>query len=374
MIDSRIRFALEVLEKSTGPTSYVLGHGIAIDRVAIADFLKIIETSIFEQNHNIARLIEALCFGNMRLALDMFTLFMTSGATDVDKMLRIYRDSGSYFVAFHEFVKSLMLAERRYYKDESSQILNVFDCGAERNSSHFTALRIIRALGERRGESTREGQGFVEIAKVVSMSEDLFDNREDVVRTLNRLVVRQLIEANTKSTDSIAGASHIRITSAGWYYARYLVRSFSYLDLVLEDTPLNDPAVEERLRGDVEEVDNLSDREDEKLNRMQVRFRRVRTFLMYLRYEEDREQSEFEVSLRGGIWAEPFTPAIQEEIEKEIAYIERRLRENRERFAEELVFGPDDEESAPNLDNAGPSPQLSLEGYDEWLESSPDAG
>jgi hypothetical protein len=374
MIASRIRFALELVQKSTGPESYALGHGIAIDRAAIADFLKIIQTSIFEQNHNIARLIEALCFGNMRLALDMFTLFMTSGATDVDKMLRIYRDSGSYFVAFHEFVKSLMLAERRYYKDESSQILNVFDCGAERNSSHFTALRLIRALGERRGESTREGQGFVEIARVVGTSEDIFDNREDVVRTLNRLVVRQLVEANTKSTDNIAGASHVRITSAGWYYARYLVGSFSYLDLVLQDTPLNDSDVEQQLRNAVEEVDNLSDREDEKLNRMQVRFRRVRTFLAYLRAEEDWEQSEFDLSVRGGIWADPFIPAIQKGFEKEIAHIERRLLENRERFAEELAVGSDEEESASNFDNvsAGANPQLSFEEYDEWSESGPD--
>ena len=97
MIDSRIRFALGILEQS----EHNLAGEIPIDRAAIADFLKIIETSIFEQNRNIARFIEALCFGNMRLALDMFTTFMTSGATDVDKMLSIYRRSGAYFVAFH---------------------------------------------------------------------------------------------------------------------------------------------------------------------------------------------------------------------------------------------------------------------------------
>src|ERR1017187_9201595 len=124
-----------------------------IDRAAIADFLKIIETSIFEQNRNIARFIEALCFDNMRLALDMFTTFMTSGVTDVDKMLTIYRASGVYYVAFHEFVKSIMLGERRYYKDRASALMNLFDCGGERNASHFTCLRIIRALSVRRGES-----------------------------------------------------------------------------------------------------------------------------------------------------------------------------------------------------------------------------
>ena len=302
----------------------------------------------------------------MRLALDMFTMFMTSGATDVDKMLNIYRHSGAYFVAYHEFVKSIILGDRRYYKDESSDILNVFDCGAERNSSHFTSLRVVGALSQRRGESTREGQGFVEIARVVGMSEDVFDNREDVVRTLNRLVVRQLIESNTKSTDTITGASHIRITSAGWYYARYLVQSFSYVDLVLQDTPLDDAGVEAELRAAVEEVDNLSDREDAKLARMAVRFRRVRSFLRYLRAQEEREHIEFSLPKRGGIWAAPIVPAIQERIEEEISYIERRLRENRERFAEELKFGGDEPGPAAAEDEA--AEQLSFEGYSGWLE------
>jgi hypothetical protein len=73
MIDSRIKFALEVLENNQGPVEYVLRSGLTIDRKAVADFLRIVETSIFRQNRNIARFIEALCFGNMRKALDMFT-------------------------------------------------------------------------------------------------------------------------------------------------------------------------------------------------------------------------------------------------------------------------------------------------------------
>ena len=364
MIDNRIKFALSVLEHSAGPAEYVLRAGIPIDRSAVADFLKIVETSIFEHNHNIARFIEALCFGNMRLALSMFTTFMTSGATDVDKMLAIYRRSGAYFVAFHEFVKSIMLGERRYYKDEASQILNVFDCGAERNSSHFTSLRLIKALAQRRSESTREGQGYVEIARLISMSEDLFDNREDTLRSLNRLVARQLIEANTKSTETIAGASHVRVTSAGWYYARYLVSSFSYLDLVLQDTPLNDLTLERTLRRQVEEVDNLSDREDQKLARMQVRFDRVRTFLDYLQAEEQGEQNSFDLPRSGGIWSEPVIPGIREQIEDGIAWIEKRLRENRERIAEDIKFNYDEEDAEVvsdredlRNDNGSPSPR-----------------
>jgi hypothetical protein len=336
LIDSRIKFALDILEKSIGPTDYVLHSGIPIDRTAIADFLRIIETSIFEQNHNIARFIEALCFGNMREALDMFTMFMTSGATDVDKMLNIHRESGSYFVAFHEFVKSIMLGERRYYRDQASAILNLFDCGSERNSSHFTSLRIIHALSVRRGEWNREGQGFVPIAQLLTMSEDVFDNREDVLRSLNRLVARQLIEANSKSTDSIDGASHVRVTSAGWYYSCFLVKAFSYLDLVLQDTPLDDVDVERTLRSYVEQVDNLSDRQEQKLDRMRTRFSRVRLFLNYLHKEEQREQSQFQLKQRGGIWSGEIVRPIWDQIEREISWIEKRLKENRERYAEDI--------------------------------------
>jgi hypothetical protein len=346
MIDNRIRFALDILEAGKGPTDYVLRHGIQIDRSAIADFLRIIETSIFEHNRNIARFIEALCFGNMRLALDMFTQFMTSGVTDVDKMLTIYRRSDSYFVAFHEFVKSIMLGERRYYKDAASPILNVFDCGSEKNASHFTSLRVMRALLQRRGESTREGQGYVEISRLVGMSEDVFDNREDVVRAMNRLVERQLIEVNTRATDSIVGASHLRVTSAGWYYSRFLVEAFSYIDLVLEDTPLNDLDVERSLRAHVDAVDNLTDRDEDKLARMEVRFMRVRRFLNYLKSEEEKEAAECDLARRGGVWAEPFLPGIVGQVEREIVWIDRRLKENRERFAEDIGFHAAEDETA----------------------------
>ena len=54
------------------------------------------------------------------------------------------------------------------------------------------------------------------------------------------------------------------MTSAGIYYVATLTKAFAYLDLVLQDTPLNDPSVEAYLRQSVFDVDNLSDRDDVK--------------------------------------------------------------------------------------------------------------
>ncbi len=269
VIQNRIRFALRMIEGSPEARNIVLPSGIAIDKNAISGFLKIVEHSIFERNRNIARFIETICFGNMRMALQMFATFLTSGATDVDKMLSIYDREGAYFVAFHEFLKSIMLGDRSYYKESESPIMNLFDCGSEKNSSHFIAIRILNFLLAHRGESSPEGQGYFEIARVLSIFEDIFDNREAFIKTANRLIARQLLEANTRSTENMDGASHIRATSAGWYYSRFLAQSFPYLDLVLQDTPINDSAVEKELRNAVFKVNNLGDKEEEKLARME---------------------------------------------------------------------------------------------------------
>src|SRR5262249_18296505 len=142
-------------------------------------------------------------------------------------------------------------------------------------------------------------------------------------------------EANTKSTDSIIGASHVRATSAGWYYTRFLVRTFAYLDLVLEDTPINSGAVEKKLRSFVEQVDNLSDREDQRLERMAIRFDRVREFLDYLQREEEEEQRRFNLDRRG-IWAEPFVLPIRRQVDRQTAWIERRINENREHVVDDV--------------------------------------
>lgn len=336
VIGSRIKFAVDLMKRSDNEVQIVLSSGIELAKPDIADFLQIVQASMFESHTNIVRLLEAICFGNIRLALQMFTTFLTSGATDVDKMLHIYRRDGAYYVAFHEFLKSVMLDERKYYKESQSPIMNVFDCGSERNASHFTALRLLEPLLQRRGENTREGRGYVDIAKLNVAFDEVFDNGADFLRTLNRLVARQLVELNTRSTETIEGASHVRVTSAGWFYSRFLTRSFPYLDLILQDTPLDSSQVEQELRGAVIEVDNLSDREEEKIARMEVRFSRVKCFLDYLESQESTERARFGLEKVSTALSVSIVSPIVQAFEEQREWIRKRLRENRERFAEDI--------------------------------------
>ena len=151
---------------------------------------------------------------------------------------------------------------------------------------------ILTVLIQHRGRTTPEGQGYVDVALLFQF-EDVFANEDDFVSTMNRLVRRHLVETNTRSTESIDGASHVRVTSAGWYFIRYLAQSFAYLDLVLQDTPLNDVAVLKLLKDSVYQVSNLGDNEEDKLDRVRARFVRVGLFLDYLAKEEEAERKEF---------------------------------------------------------------------------------
>lgn len=329
MIQNRIEYAIRALESQDSETRSTILRGHTFDTKDICEFLRIVQFSVLEWSRRISRFIECICFGNMRSALQMFTTFLASGATDVDKMLLIYRRDGRYNVAFHEFLKSVMLQDRAYYKEDQSPMFNLFNCTSERNSSHFTAMRVLVLLLDHRGESNPEGRGYVELGRAVGFLADAFDNVRDISVTLDRLVSRQLIEANTRSPSTVSGASHVRVTAAGWYYLRYLAQTFAYLDLVLQDTPLNDDAAERSLRQSVYDVNNLADREQEKEERMKVRFNRTQLFLDYLTAEETREFAQFDMKRLPAPLSTGFMPAIQSRFSEDRVYIEGKLREGR---------------------------------------------
>jgi hypothetical protein len=327
MIQNRIEYAIRALEGQEEKITGAVRRGGSFDSKDICEFLRIVQYSVLVWSRKIARFIECICFGNMRAALQMFTTFLTSGATDVDKMLVICRHYGSYNVSFHEFLKSVMLQDRAYYKEDQSPIFNLFNCSSERNSSHFTALRVLSLLLTHRGETSPQGKGYADLGRMVGFFAETFDNVSDISVTLDRLVNKQLIEVNTRATHTVSGASHVRVTAAGWYYVRYLVRTFAYLDLVLQDTPLNDENLEKALRQSVYDVNNLADKEQEKYDRMQVRFNRTLWFLDYLAQEEKREFDTFNLQRAPAPLCDPFMPTIVRTFRNDREYIEKRLRE-----------------------------------------------
>lgn len=308
VIKLRLDFAANDAAKKTEDQPESSRHG------ELLEFFHVLRRSIFSGSHNVTRLIEAVSFGNMRLALSLFNNFITSGATNLSKILAMYREYGGYTVPFHEFVKSVMLGEYRYYKETRSSLMNVFYTTTARNASHFTTLRILQYLGGPY-DTAKTGEEFVGLDSLLNATVTTFDNEDDAVKTIGRLIElnRQLIELDTRRTDSLVGASAARITSAGRYYLDYLVRSFAYLDLVWQDTALSSLGVADTLYKMFPHTD------------VDLRFERVDRFLGYLSDEESRELAARAIKADQDGFFGPFMPGIIAQYEREKRVIRRKL-------------------------------------------------
>lgn len=273
--------------------------------------LRALTNSATAQNANIVRMLATVSNGDMRHALDMFREFLSSGNTDIEKIIRIVEREGGYSVPFHEFAKSAILGSRRFYRSSVSHIVNVFKQSDAIGASHLTACRILARLSAAEGVASAHGEGFVAVSALLREYRESFGVADDFVQWAADLLRRVLIESEPPRAADVRQADAVRVTAAGAYYWRYLVRAFSYVDLMLVDTPLVDIGLSRRLASLAEITD------------MTVRFERVRAYLGYL---ESREKDELaSAAARVGPFQEPLMPQICQQVEAEIKVISKKL-------------------------------------------------
>jgi nitrate reductase NapAB chaperone NapD len=249
----------------------------------LAKYLYIINGSLITKNtqsRKIVHFIDSVSVGNMREALRMFNNFIVSGNTNVDEIFEKHAQSGSYQIAYHQFVKSIMLGEYRYYLQNRSHIMNVFDLDTSLTDSHFNLLRLLRYLAERTNKRSVIGRGYVEIAELIVVASGVFIKKEVVIDSLLRLSYYNLVEYDNQSKTQIDSATYVKITPSGKYYLTNLKQEFVYLDSVFVDTPVSDRATFDYVR-------NFSNSTD-----LEKRLSRTRKFVDYLYNSENEEFRE----------------------------------------------------------------------------------
>lgn len=121
------------------------------------------------------------------------------------------------------------------------------------------------------------------------------------------------------------------------------------MDLVLQDTPIDDEFAVDDLLGLMKAVDNLAGKDEEKIKRTDIRFKRVDIFLSYLQRQEEAEYEQNKKIESNEEFAEKCCKNILERYEKEKEWIRNRLRENAEKYAGALsntfeIEGDEDDE------------------------------
>ena len=267
--------------------------------------------STTQRNHNIVRMLACVTNGDMRHALDMFRAFLSSGNTNVKKIVDIVETGGTYIVPFHEFAKSAILGSRRYFNGSRSHIVNVFKKSSARGASYITGLRVLARLCTAEGAASEHGEGFVKTATLLREFRTSFGFAADFEEVAGEFSRRGLIESEPPKINKISETTALRVSASGVYYWKYLTRAFAYLDLMWVDTPIGDMKLAKRLAAMAESTD------------LTVRFDRVRTFLDYVEQEERKELVE--VAQRSGPYREEVVGTLRTQVEKEIRLISRKI-------------------------------------------------
>ncbi|MEM1060700.1 MAG: hypothetical protein AAGJ97_00080 [Planctomycetota bacterium] len=304
VIEQRLEYGLELLNES-----FIVSGSTAKDRQEIEKIIKCIIRST-SGNNNIVRMLRCVSNGDVRYSLELFRDFVSSGNTDVDKILNKL-SRGGYNVAFHEFAKAAILGQRKYFRNDISRTANIFRCSSSPRSSHFTSLRVLRRLAESSSAISSFGDGFFDISQLLREATEGGGDRRDVLECIGEMQRRRLVETEPPKCVDIDRIVAIRVSASGAYYWQYLVRSFAYLDLVYIDTPLRQLDVAKHLAS-LADSRELSDREQ-----------RVALFLKYLHDEESVEIGD--CTKRDTPWLKPLMQELSEQIDHEVAEIRRKF-------------------------------------------------
>ena len=321
LIRYRLDYALEKLALPEGEFKKVIGTVVDFGAkyTVIRDFLKIIRDSLSPGSDEAVSMFSASAFmlktsgGDMRKALNLFARFLISGNTKIDEMIDIYRYQGSYTIAYHHFIKSIILGDYKYFTAPYSYLMNLFDFNMEFQNSHFLNLRILAYANDHLGNESDIGRGYVSINNLNKEASDVRISLDAIADSLVKLARYGLIVLDTRARDSLKNASYFKITECGHYYLHFLVDRFAYLDLMWMDAPIADVDLVKDLRSHINDVD------------LDNRFDRTKKFLDYLTRMEEKELTMNPEYQGSKLCKYRFMGRIMQNFEKDKKYILDRI-------------------------------------------------
>jgi len=157
--------------------------------------------------------------------------------------------------------------------------------------------------------------GFIPTETIKAEFAKIGTSELDIVESLKLLGSYALVENDVYDFKTVSAA--YRITPAGRYYLRFLQGRFSYLDLVLQDTPISDESTFKVLKKLLASKD------------MDDRFQRVTAFVQYLNNEEEREYPVIISTSESIPLRKKLTPSLLQELEEDKCFIREGISRRR---------------------------------------------
>lgn len=310
VIIKRIDYILETL-KYTADIESEFGIKSTTDLNTIVAFLEICRKELCRKTSPLSYFLRIATHGDVRKALEFFKGFLTSGYTNINEMAHL-----DWKFQVHQVIKPMMIPERLFYDESSSKIPNIFQLRNDTLSSHFTGLRILHYLHNKKGD--KGSRGFIDIKYLIHEFDVKFDSKADCIKHLSLYLEKGIIEANNRLETFTDKVDQIKLTAFGNYIYEYLAFNFAYIDLISLDCGLFDESLNNMFVQSANAELQLYYNRDF-MTRIKKRITRTREFIEYL---DTNEKQEFE-DLNLGVSDMKFVPKLKEQIEEQIEGIMR---------------------------------------------------
>ncbi|HVX09148.1 hypothetical protein [Humibacter sp.] len=252
VVRRRLAFAVRRLDDAEAAGGFP--ENLTLDSSDLRKYLKVLEKA-FKGETELNSLLENLSGGNLRLALTLLASFVGSGYVSTQRILDVAAEGRTYVIPTHEFLRSVIFGDYEFYDPAASEICNLFDITADDGGEHFL-MPMLLAYVQRSGEAAG-AEGFVSSSSLYELGQSLGFTQEQVGSHIQRAIKKRLLD----SADEGGAGGPYRITSAGSYSYRRLIRDFTYVDAMVVDTPIVDVAVRAQIR-DVRGILERLDRAD----------------------------------------------------------------------------------------------------------------
>ena len=289
VLKKRIQFAVDNF-KFVNVKGDLEAKSFRLSELALSNLFKSLYKTLFlETNSQVLKFLEETSYPDIRSGLEKFNKFLISGHTKITA----YIADPNYNIPVWEFIKSVALESRLYYKHDVSFIPNLF-FPSPKNRNHFTKIRILNYLYDE-AEVQSFKDYFIQFERVFRTFEKAGYSEDVIIDELTVLLEQKLIETSSLSSDieegmKVSNREGIKITQSGIYYIKTLVNTFTYLDLVLQDTPIFDQNYFDKL------IDSFPSSDDKGKRDLRYRVQNVEIFCEYLKAQEIKDHKDNELN------------------------------------------------------------------------------
>lgn len=244
ILTRRVQLAIEQIEKNLthkNKKEFQLRNSMNVTfspENESSTYLLSILNSVLEHDNTIRRLLTGLSGGNIRIALEMFLKFCSSGHIPNEEIIKIRTSKENYTMPTHIAIRALMRGDRKFYQSKFSYIKNIIDSNQTNNGEiiYFSRLAILRWLKIQVSSTRSTRKGYFQLYEIFETLEPFGFHKDILFSETQYLIEAGCILTEDFRRDNISDQTLIKIAPAGYAHLNLMEENITYISTIAEDT------------------------------------------------------------------------------------------------------------------------------------------